>query len=239
MLPLSQLTFRPLNVDIEFKGITHSMPQKNAPDKFIITNASGKFKHGSLHAIMGPSGCGKSSLLNVLSGFNPIAKGKIAFNGEEFDVKDWGSVMSSMRSYILQDDFMVAELTVQEQMNYAVALKVPDGIDEKQRKKMIDSVLKKIGMEETRSRRLGALSGGQKKRISVASELINFPPVLFLDEPTTGLDSTSTYRLIDLLKSVAKVGCTVIATIHQPNSRVFAIFDTLTVLYTQGRIAYK
>ena len=189
---------------------------------------------------MGPSGAGKSSLMNALAGFRSEATGTLIVNGCEHPLRYGATIMPVIGNYVLQDDFLFPQLTVRESLNFAACMKLPSQVNTKgERDRMIKVLLDRLGLVEVASRRIDRLSGGQKKRLSVALELINYPPVLFLDEPTSGLDSFSSYKLIRLLKDLTKAGCNVICTIHQPNSKMFHMFDTLFVLAKGGRCAYQ
>ena len=180
------LSQRRCTVDIKFKDLAYNVLDKKNQPKPILNHVSGEFKHGKLNCIMGPSGAGKSSLLNVLSGFNTICVGDIIVNGDTLPASDCRHVMSAVSSYIMQDDHLIDELTLMETLEYAVRFKCPrfEGMTDQERTRMAKKVLKLVGLKECAKRYVNEISGGQRKRLAVAVELVNYPPVLFLDECT-------------------------------------------------------
>ncbi|XP_054713006.1 ATP-binding cassette sub-family G member 1-like [Uloborus diversus] len=203
--------------------------------KAILRGVSGKVATGELTAIMGPSGAGKSTLLNVLSGFTrQKVSGEILVNGKERDM----GVFRKLSCYIMQDDHLLAHLTVRESIYLAACLKVPSTISKKEREKMVKECMQSLGLIERQNNKASQLSGGQRKRLCIAQELVSNPPLIFLDEPTSGLDSSSCLQCIQLLKSLAQEGRTVICTIHQPSARIFEIFDKLYML-AQGQCIFR
>ena len=237
--------FQDLHYDVKYKWVKTvtnddgKMEKVKMKTKTILSSVSGHFQHGKINVIMGPSGAGKTSLLNSLAGFNTIVEGSIIINGVSYPAKKALPIISKISSYIMQDDHLLLELTVRETVYYSIIFKQWKKMSEAEIRKMIRKVLKCVGLFEFRKQLVGTLSGGQKKRLAVAVELVNYKPILFLDECTTGLDSTSCYKLIKLLKTMAKGGCNVIATVHQPNSLVYRMFDHLMVMAPGGICAYQ
>ncbi|KAF5299606.1 hypothetical protein FQA39_LY11521 [Lamprigera yunnana] len=163
-------------------------------------------------------------------------KGSIRSNGSS--VKKYGSKQYKKEScYILQDDQLMPFFTVSEIMNMSASLKLADA-SEKMKEYIITDILDTLGLSICKDTRCGLISGGQKKRLSIALELVNNPPVMFLDEPTTGLDSSSSLQCISTLKSLAKGGRTIICTIHQPSSSMYNLFDHVYVM-ADGFCIYK
>ena len=140
--------------------------------------------------------------------------------------------------YITQDIELPAFLTVKETMAFATRLKMPvmpPGITVE---KFVKSIVGPLGLESSLDTYVNNLSGGQRKRLAIATELINYPPVLFADEPTSGLDSAMAEECIDLFKEMSRKGCNIITTIHQPSAKVFSIFDTLYCI-SRGECIYE
>ncbi|XP_075224145.1 ATP-binding cassette sub-family G member 1-like isoform X2 [Lycorma delicatula] len=211
---------------------------KEISKKHILHGISGEFRSGELTAIMGPSGAGKSTLLNILAGF--IIKGssgEICINGlsrtngrlEQF---------LKMSCYILQDDELRPLITVREAMTFATHLKLGISVPICEKEKQITYLLDLLGLSQHEKTMTKRLSGGQKKRLSIALELITNPPVLFLDEPTTGLDSSSTSSCVSLMKNLARQGRTIICTIHQPSALIFEMMDHLYAI-ANGHCIYQ
>ncbi|RZF45328.1 hypothetical protein LSTR_LSTR010415 [Laodelphax striatellus] len=225
-------------MDVEFEDLTvrvNSNWFKKESGRRILKGVSGKFKAGQLSAILGPSGAGKSSLLNAISGYRSQGvSGRLKLNGVPGDEARF----RKMSCYIQQEDLLQPMLTLQEVMNFAALLKLPPGTSYKQRRAVINDIQGILGLIECRHTRTEALSGGQKKRLSIALELINNPPVLFLDEPTSGLDNVSTSYTLRLLRTLAHQGRTIVCTIHQPSASLFQMFDHVYVL-ASGLCVYQ
>lgn len=203
--------------------------------KEILHNVHGRFLPSQLIAIMGPSGAGKSTLLDVLSGYRISGvRGVVTVNGRERDLDEFRRVSC----YITQDDRLQPLLTVKENMKIAADLKLTARYTVYEKYAIIDEILKMLGLYEARQTRASQLSGGQKKRLSIALELVNNPLVMFLDEPTTGLDSASCLLCIQLMKDLASQGRTVVCTIHQPSASLFQNFDHVYVL-AEGECLYQ
>ena len=183
---IRRLSQRRCMVDIKFDDLAYNVMGKKKQPKPILNHVSGEFKHGKLNCIMGPSGAGKSSLLNVLSGFNSICVGDIIVNGETLPASNCRHVMSAVSSYIMQDDHLIDELTLMETLVYAVSFKCSrfGPMTDKDRTRMAKKVLKLVGLKECGNRHVNEISGGQRKRLAVAVELVNYRPVIFLDECT-------------------------------------------------------
>lgn len=177
---------------------------------------------------MGPSGCGKTTLLNVLSGY--LTSEKITGTLKVREARK--------QSYILQEEGLHSLLTVKESMMFSMHLKIGSGLSIIDKKAKVKKILSELGLEQRMEAFVGSLSGGQQRRLSIAIELVDDPSVLFLDEPTTGLDSSSSTQCIQLLRKLVREGKTVVCTIHTPSALLFKMFDHLYVM-ANGRCIYQ
>ncbi|KAI7815557.1 ABC subfamily G member 4, partial [Rhyzopertha dominica] len=201
----------------------------------ILKHVNGKFNSGSLTAILGPSGAGKSTLLNILAGYVSVGvSGCIKTNGRARQMKYFHKISS----YIMQEDLLQPRLTVSEAMIVAAKLKLGSDIGYDEKLLVVQEVLELLGLEGCSNTRTEYLSGGQRKRLSVALELVNNPPVIFLDEPTTGLDTVAIKQCLSLLHNLTRQGRTVICTIHQPTASEFSMFDQVYFL-ANGHCIYN
>ena len=208
--------------------------------KQIIKNSSGHFKPGTLSALMGPSGAGKTSLMNVLAGRAPygeIKEGKVVLNGLEAEPHMYQKDLA----YVMQHDAMFATQTPREALHFTATLRLPEYTVE-ECEDIVNAAITALRLDKCADTMIGSvmipgLSGGEKKRAAVAVELISSPSLIFLDEPTSGLDSQSAYELVMILRSLAESGCTIVCTIHQPSSEVFALFQEVVFL-RDGYVVY-
>ncbi|XP_033306485.1 ATP-binding cassette subfamily G member 4 isoform X1 [Bombus vancouverensis nearcticus] len=215
-------------VDIMFENIkyTVSLGCKKG-QKEILHGINGRLPAKHLIALMGPSGAGKSTLLDILSGFRTTGMdGNIYINGHVRHLNSF----RKCSTYITQDDRLEALLTVAENMTVAADLKLPTSTPRYEKETIIKDILNTLGLYEHMNTLTEKLSGGQRKRLSIALELVNNPTVMFLDEPTTGLDSSSCMHVVNLLKLLARQGRTIVCTIHQPSASLFQLFDLVYVL---------
>ncbi|KAH8317738.1 hypothetical protein KR074_008484 [Drosophila pseudoananassae] len=218
-------------VDIEFSNVRYtvkkfSFPERKFISKEILHGLNGSFRSGELTAIMGPSGAGKSTLLNVMSGFCATGvSGDIKVNGKEMSPSS--ERFRQLLCYIHQDDLLRPQLMVGEIMLMAAHLKLGFKVTKAYKIDLIKHILSLLGLDHRYNVYTAKLSGGQKKRLAIALELISNPPVLYLDEPTTGLDSSSCSSCVALLKKLASQGHTIVCTIHQPSALIFEMFDKL------------
>ncbi|XP_050698008.1 protein scarlet-like isoform X2 [Eriocheir sinensis] len=236
------LTWRELNVYVpQKKGWFQSDNSQHRPFKRVLTNVSGAVRPGSLVALMGASGAGKSTLMNALahrSAGGIVADGDILVNGHQVN-----SAMTSLAGYVHQDDLFVGSLTVKEHLTFMTRLRMDRRSTTKQRQARVMELLKDLGLLKVQNNRIGipgsdkSLSGGERKRLAFATEILTDPPLLFCDEPTTGLDSFNARKMVKIMKDMATRGKTILCTIHQPSSEVFTMFDKLLLL-AEGRVAY-
>ena len=195
---------------------------------------------GRLIGIMGASGAGKTTLLNVLAGLETPTKGSIKING--IDTAKQKNEIQGVIGYVSQDDLLIEELTVYENLYYNAKLCFDDLSAEELNKRVID-VLSSLGLEQRKDLRVGnvlekTISGGQRKRLNIALELIREPALLFVDEPTSGLSSRDSENVIDLLKELSIKGKLIFVVIHQPSSDIYKMFDKMYIMDTGGFPVY-
>uniref|UniRef100_A0A1I8NYQ4 ABC transporter domain-containing protein n=1 Tax=Stomoxys calcitrans TaxID=35570 RepID=A0A1I8NYQ4_STOCA len=222
-------------VNLEFRNLSYSVPDIDRGKKTILHNISGEFRSHELTAIMGPSGAGKTTLLNLLAGFGiSTYTGDININRNPRDLR----LFRKMSRYIMQQDIVDPYFTVMESMMLAANLKLGNELTKQQKLEIIDEILSMLRLEKTANTATERLSGGERKRLCVAMELVNNPPVLFLDEPTTGLDDLSSSQCITLLRRLAHAGRTIICSIHTPPAKLFQMFDKVYIL-AEGQCVYQ
>eukprot|EP00927_Polykrikos_kofoidii_P040238 TRINITY_DN34434_c0_g1_i1.p1 TRINITY_DN34434_c0_g1~~TRINITY_DN34434_c0_g1_i1.p1 ORF type:complete len:1118 (+),score=82.61 TRINITY_DN34434_c0_g1_i1:403-3354(+) len=208
----------------------------------LLSNISLNIAESRRVAIMGSSGSGKSTLLSVLSGQASygFVTGEALVSGNPIEA--FGAFRSSM-GFVPQDDVLLAELTVMENILYQASLRLPP-ISRDEVEAHVQQVLVDLNLTDIQGSRVGSperrgVSGGQRKRVSVAMELVSQPLLLFADEPTTGLDSSTAHDIVHCMNSAASRLCTtVIAVVHQPRYKTLCLFDDLILLVPGGRIVY-
>jgi len=223
-------------VSIKKKG------EKQKLRRCLLDDVTGIAPPGHLLAIMGPSGAGKTSLLNALAGRLPRSnhgelQGDITVNGRPRD-----KFFRHMVGYVMQDDVFFSNLTVLETLTLAARLKLPKTMTREEKDEAVQKVIFALSLSQAMNTRIGGIgkggiSGGEKKRVNVATELITRAPILFLDEPTSNLDAFQALNVMNCLRRVASGGRAVVCTIHQPRSSIYALFDQLLLL-SQGKIVY-
>ncbi|XP_076943738.1 ABC transporter G family member 15-like [Bidens hawaiensis] len=208
--------------------------------KRLLHRISGFAEPGRIMAIMGPSGSGKSTLLDSLAerlSKNVVMTGDVLLNGKKKRLSN-GTV-----AYVTQEDVLMGTLTVRETITYSAYLRLPTTFTNEEVHDIIEGTIMEMGLEDCADSLIGnwhlrGISGGEKKRLSIALEILVRPRILFLDEPTTGLDSASAFFVVQALKALACDGRTVISSIHQPSSEVFALFDDLFLLSSGEKVYF-
>ena len=195
---------------------------------------------GKLIGIMGASGAGKTTLLHVLAGLEKPTKGEVLING--FDIHTQKEKIHGVIGYVSQDDLLIEELTVYQNLYYNAKLCFADFTEEQIHKRVMD-VLEDLGLDQRKDLKVGGvldktISGGQRKRLNIALELIREPAILFLDEPTSGLSSRDSENVIDFLKELSLKGKLVFVVIHQPSSDIYKMFDKMIIMDVGGVPAY-
>ncbi|XP_022079982.1 protein white-like [Acanthaster planci] len=216
-------------------------PEERA--KVILRDLSGVAEPGTLTAIMGASGCGKSSLLNALNcrnaGFLTLT-GQILVNGVEAD-----NSLARISAYVQQHDLFQEWLTVKEHLTFQASVRMDKSLSTEERRQRVTEVIRLVGLggcSDTvignAQRSISGISGGERKRLAFASEVLTNPSLLFCDEPTTGLDSYMAHSVVSTLTRLAREGRTVMCTIHQPASATYRLFDRL-ILLAEGAVAFQ
>ncbi len=195
---------------------------------------------GNLVGIIGASGSGKSTLLNVLNGNLKPSTGEVLING--IDIHKEPDKIEGIIGYVSQDDMLIEELTVYQNLYYSAKLCFSN-YNQFQLLRLVLKLLKNLGLYEIKDMKVGSpmnkkISGGQRKRLNIALELIREPAILYLDEPTSGLSSRDSENILDLLKELVLKGKLIFIVIHQPSSDIFKRFDRLLLLDNGGHLIY-
>ncbi|XP_055957578.1 uncharacterized protein LOC126824736 isoform X2 [Patella vulgata] len=204
----------------------------------ILHNVCGDVQGKEVLAVMGPSGSGKTTMLNAIAGREAVKSGEITINDQCINKQ-----LRRKMGYVLQQDLFYSNLTLWETLYFTAMLHIPEKVPTSEKLRRIDAIIETLDLEKCRKTIIGAqfthgLSGGEKKRLSIACELLTNPDIMLLDEPTSGLDSSTAYSLMVQVKRYAEMyNKAVIVTIHQPSSQIFHMFNTLLLL-ADGHVAY-
>ncbi|MGW0863534.1 FHA domain-containing protein [Streptomyces sp. NPDC002611] len=202
--------------------------------KQILKDVSFGVPEKSLIAVIGPSGSGKSTLLKALTGYRPADQGEVLYDNRNL-YKQFAELRQRI-GLVPQDDILHKELTVKKALKYAAKLRFPADTTAREREARIDEVLRELKLDIHKEKKVTSLSGGQRKRVSVALELLTKPSLIFLDEPTSGLDPGMDRDVMQLLRGLADDGRTVLVVTHSVAE--LAICDKLLVMAPGGSVAY-
>lgn len=230
------------NVIMEAREVAVTVPGKKLIDGISLTIFPSEFV-----GLMGPSGAGKTTLMNALNGYTPPTSGAVLLNGEDL-YAHFDQYRNSL-GYVPQDDILHPQLTVGAALYYSARLRLPTDYRSRDIKERIGKVLEQLEMKGTERVLIGSaekkgISGGQRKRVNLAMELLTDPLVLFLDEPTSGLSSEDALMVMKLLRDLANTGKTILMTIHQPSLEVYRLLDNLVLVSRDagspdpGRLVY-
>jgi ABC-type multidrug transport system ATPase subunit len=222
-------------IDVSFADLQLTLPN----GRCIMQGVCGSLNAGQFTAIMGPSGAGKSTFLSLLSGKNEPTGGTLHVNGKEASLSQFRPLVG----FVPQEDIMLRELTVEENIRHSAFMRLPADWTPKQKLERVYQVMESLDLLPIKDSIIGdevrrGISGGQRKRVNVAMELVADPSLLALDEPTSGLDSTTSHNLTETLHNLARTGVNVAAVLHQPKNEIFEMFDNVLLLGVGGRTVY-
>ncbi|XP_037830780.1 broad substrate specificity ATP-binding cassette transporter ABCG2d isoform X2 [Kryptolebias marmoratus] len=204
----------------------------------ILQDLNGMMRPG-LNAVLGPTGSGKSSFLDILA----ARKEPEGLSGEVLiDGAPQPPNFKCLSGYVVQEDVVMGTLTVRQNLSFSAALRLPSSVPQREKEARVSHLIEELGLTKVADSKVGTqtargISGGERKRTNIGMELVIDPAVLFLDEPTTGLDASTANSVLMLLKRMAGQGRTIIMSIHQPRYSIYRLFDTLTLL-VNGKMAY-
>ena len=222
-----------LRINLEFEELRLTIPPP--VNKTILKGVSGRITSGRVTAIMGPSGAGKTTFLSVIMGKTGRSGGTLRINGR----LDEMSAYKRATGFVPQEDIMMRELTVRENILFSARVRLPrQGWPDAAIQRFVAAVIEVLGLNECADTPTGLVSGGQRKRCNIGMELAMAPTAIFLDEPTSGLDSSAALEVCRTLRSIADLGLTVVAVIHQPREEIFRSFDDLLLLAPGGHTVY-
>ena len=240
-----QKTFSMLNINrkgfkVTLENISFVISKGNK-EKKLLDDIEFTVYPGEILGIMGLSGAGKTTLLKTISGYTKPTHGNVYYNGLDL-YNNFERIKNSI-GYVPQEDILYPELTIYESLYYSFNLRLKEKMSKEEIDKKIDNILTELGLDlKLKNEKIGSadekiISGGQKKRLNIAMELLADPEIIFLDEPTSGLSAVDAKIVIEKLKELSDKGKTVILTIHQPSLSNYTMMDNITIL-TKGKLAY-
>ncbi|KMZ74848.1 ABC transporter G family member [Zostera marina] len=209
--------------------------------KVLLDSISGEARDGEILAVLGASGSGKSTLIDALADriSSKSLRGSITLNGESLSHKQ----LKAISAYVMQDDLLFPMLTVEETLMFSAEFRLPATLTSTLKRRRVETLIDRLGLRSVAKTIIGdeghrGISGGERRRVSIGVDIIHDPILLFLDEPTTGLDSTSAFKVVKVLKRIAENGSVVVMTVHQPSHRIFGLFNHLIYL-SCGQTVYR
>ena len=206
---------------------------QHAGERQILHEVSLSIEPGELIAIAGGSGAGKTTLLEILAGLRAPSTGQVRHDGAPVDA---GATRHSGIGYVPQDDIIHGEMPLRRTLQYAARLRLPAGTPSGQADRVVDEILRELDLADRRDVAVRMLSGGQRKRASIAVELLTRPGTFFLDEPTSGLDPSTSAEVVRLLRQLTRRGVTVVLTTHEPAT--IDRCDQVVFLTRNGHLAF-
>jgi ABC-type multidrug transport system ATPase subunit len=232
----SVFTDETFKVRISIDAVDVSLKFKN--NEFGIQKFNFHEESGNLVGILGGSGVGKTTLLNVLSGITKPQIGEVLINGFNLYSEEGKIHLKGVIGFVPQDDLLIEELTVYQNLYYSARMCL-DNLTENKLMEVVNKTLSELDLDEIRNLKVGnilnkVISGGQRKRLNIALELIREPTILFVDEPTSGLSSVDSEIVMNLLKEQTYRGKLIIINIHQPSSDLYKMFDKIMIIDKGG-----
>jgi len=224
-----------MEIDIDFESLRLTIPGAGT----IMRGVSGSLNHGCITAIMGPSGAGKTTFLSIISGKVDRTGGTLKVNGVEKELTSLRRVIG----FVPQEDVMLRELTVEDNIRHSALMRLPRAWPLEKKLEQVEEIIESLEIGHIRDSVVGdekrrGISGGQRKRVNIALEMVMKPSLLCLDEPTSGLDSTTSQQVLLSLKEMAGTGVNVVAVLHQPKYEIFKLFDQVLLLGKGGMTVY-
>lgn len=243
----------PQTIDVHDVSVTVDLPSQSMirrgkemlgkvslETKTIVNHVSCRVEPGQLLAILGTSGSGKTSLLDTIAcRMQGKITGSIKLNGRERTSED----VKNMAGYVQQSDHFMPFLTVYETLRYIALLRMPEHVSMKEKEARVIEIIAELGLRHVTHSKIGGtydirgISGGERRRCSIAAQLLTDPSILFADEPTSGLDSFNALNIVSTLSNLAKSQRTVLCTLHQPRSDIFKLFSLVMIL-SEGNVVY-
>jgi len=206
---------------------------QHAGERQILHEVSLSIEPGELIALAGGSGAGKTTLLEILAGLRAPSAGQVTYDGVRIDAR---ATRHSGIGYVPQDDIIHGEMPLRRTLQYAARLRLPAGTSSTQADRVVDDILRELDLADRRDVAVRMLSGGQRKRASIAVELLTRPGTFFLDEPTSGLDPSTSAEVVRLLRRLTRRGVTVVLTTHEPTT--IDECDQVVLLTRNGHLAF-